>query len=276
MTGQTLAHYGVKGMKWGVRKEHHRPYGDKVSVATEGSLKRAKAKVQMVRYMSKGVREKSKRKFDEEWYDSLSTGREYVAKNQTLNRIVKGVDDRILEGRLYVSHIKFDSEMYKATIPGVQKFGKYGAKDYHSVYQVSMEAKRGLTMPSPKTRVDTFINLLDTQNGRDWLTDNGYKGEIDELNKKEVGLKYYDRFNKYAGNQSVKFNDVYFNDIRKQGYNALTDDNDAGIWSKKPVILLSPKRDARITEVRQLSADEINSAQKDVLKLRYGSSTKKE
>ena len=264
----TLRHYGVKGMKWGVHKDQYRTYSDKASRATQSGIKRIRSATTMGRYMAKGSKVSANRKYTEEWYDSLSTGREYVSKSKTLNRVVRAVNEDTLNGRLYVSYLKSDSEMYKGTIPGVQKFGKYGSKNYHSVYQVSMELKRGLTMPSPKTRVDSFINLLGTREGKDWLSSNGYNGEVDEYNKKQVGLAYYKKFNKYAGDQSSKFNDAYFNSIRNQGYNALTDDNDAGIWSKKPVILLSAKKDVKIKDVKQLTADEINNAQRNVLKNR--------
>lgn len=69
-------------------------------------------------------------------------------------------------------------------------------------------------------------------------------------------------------NQAVKFNNQYFNEIKRRGYDALIDDNDSGIWSREPTILLSPKGAVTVTNVRQLTAEEINSAQKNVLKYR--------
>lgn len=95
------------------------------------------------------------------------------------------------------------------------------------------------------------------------------------MNAKEIGLKAYKKFDKYAGNQAVDFNNTYFNAIRKKGYNALIDDNDAGIWSKEPLILLTPKMDVKISSVKQLTAADINKAQRDVLKLREFESRKK-
>lgn len=264
-----LTHYGVKGMRWGVRKDQYRTYVDSgATTSTEGALKRTASKVQMARYVATGGKKKASVKFDDEWYDNLDTGKEFIKKGAVLNRVVRGVDQNALAGRLYVATLDSDSDMYKATIPYFQKKGSVGKKEYHSAYQVSMETKRKLTMPSEKERFDAFTETLQSKSGRDWLKNNGYRGEINELNSKEVGFKYYQRFNKYAGNQSVKFNDTYFNEIKSRGYNALIDDNDAGIWSKKPTILLSPKGDVRITKVKQLSADEINQAQRNVLKSR--------
>lgn len=264
-----LAHYGVKGMKWGVRKDQYRTYSDKATKTENFSPKtRSKATVNMYRYFATGGKRKSSQKYTEEWYNNLDTGKNYIKKGATLNRVVRGVDQNALAGRLYVAKRKDDSEMYKATIPYVQKKGAAGKRQYHSVYQVSMETKKRLSMPSEKERVDTFIETLQTKPGREWLKNNGYRGQIDELNAKEVGLKYYKRFNKYAGNQAVSFNDTYFNAVKAKGYDAILDDNDAGVWSKEPTILLSPKSTVKVTKVRQLSADEINQAQANVLKLR--------
>lgn len=264
-----LAHYGVKGMKWGVRKEHYRSYSDDGSRSSRRlSATRYQAKVNMGRYYITGATLKKQIKFDDEWYNNLSTGKEYIRKGTTLKRVVRGVDENALSGRLYVAKNKHDAEMYKATIPYIQSRGKAGSHKYHTVYQMEMKTKRKLSMPSEKERVDTFIEQLNTPGGKQWLRDNGYKKEIDELNAKQVGLRYYQHFNKYAGNQAVKFNDQYFNAIKKKGYNAILDDNDAGIWSREPTILLSPKGDVKITKVRQLEADEINQAQKNVLKYR--------
>ena len=264
----TLSHYGVKGMKWGVRKDQHRAYQERVSKDTSNMIKRAGSTVQMTRYFSKGHDLKAGQKYTAEWYETAGTGKQFIESGDVLNRVVRGVDERALSGRLYVSRLESDSEMYKAVIPAVQKKMAFGQKTYDTVYQVDLKTKKRLAMPSERERIDTFIETIQTSGGKQWLADNGYKKEIDELNAKEVGLKYYKRFNKYAGNQDVKFNDQYFNAIKKKGYDAILDDNDAGIWSKEPIILLSPKGTVKINSVRQLTADEINSAQRNVLKTR--------
>lgn len=260
-------------MRWGVKKDQYRSYKDKNATrATESKIKRLGSDVNMLRYFTKGAKLKRDVNFNDDWYNNLDTGKQYLKKGALLTRVTRGVDDKALAGRLYVATRKDDANMYRATIPYVQKKGASGKKSYHSVYQVELETKRRLAMPSAKERVDVFIETLQRPDGKKWLKDNGYKGEIDELNAKEVGLKYYQKFNKQAGSQTTKFNDTYFNEIKNRGYKALIDDNDADIWSKEPTIILSPKGDVRIKNVRQLSADEINRAQRKVLKYReYGS-----
>lgn len=263
-----LAHHGVKGMKWGVRKDQHRTYSESASRTTENMVKRAGSTVQMTRYFSTGGAVKKQQKYTDEWYNSLDTGKAFIEKGQALHRVVRGVDDRALSGRLFVSHLESDNEMYKAVIPAVQKKMAFGQKEYHSVYQVELEAKKRLAMPSEKERIDVFIETIQTPAGREWMKRSGYKDEINELNAKEQGLKAYKKFNKVAGNQDLKVADTYFNKIKSRGYDAILDDNDAGVWSKEPMILLSPNSTVRIKSVKQLSADDINAAQRNVLRNR--------
>ena len=264
-----LTHYGVKGMKWGVRNDQYRDYHENATTDTETSrLGKLRSSTNMYRYFATGGKLKSRQKYDEKWYNNLDTGKQYIRKGQVMRRVVRGVDEKALAGRLYVAKRKDDANMYRATIPYVQKHGAAGKKTYHSVYQVELTAKKRMAMPSEKERIDTFIETIQTETGRNWLKDNGYKGQIDELNAKKVGLKYYKRFNKYAGNQEAKFNDTYFNAIKKKGYDAILDDNDAGVWSKEPTILLSPAGTVKVKSVRQLSAKEINDAQRKVMKYR--------
>lgn len=263
-----LAHYGVKGMKWGVRQDQHRTYSEKATTTSDNVIKRAGSTVQMTRYFATGGSLKKQQKYTEEWYDSLDTGKAFIEKGATMNRIVRGVDDRALSGRLYVSTLESDHEMYKAVIPAVQKKFAFGQKEYHSVYQVELEAKKKLSMPSEKERIDIFIDTIKTPEGRKWMADSGYKDQINELNAKEMGLSAYKKFNKVAGNQELKITDVYFDKVKAKGYEAILDDNDAGVWSKSPTILLSPKSTVRVTSVEQLSADDINAAQRNVLNYR--------
>lgn len=263
-----LAHYGVKGMKWGVRQDQLREYSEKASTSTEGMVKRAGSSVQMTRYFAKGGAIKKNQQYTEEWYSKLDEGKKFIEKGETLNRIVRGVDSKALSGNLYVSKLESDNDMYKAVIPAVQKKFAFGQKEYHSVYQVELETKKRLAMPSEKERIDIFIETIKTPAGREWMKNSGYKDEINELNAKEQGLKAYKKFNKVAGNKDLPVTSTYFNKVKSRGYDALIDDNDAGIWSKEPMILLSASSTTKVKTVKQLSADDINAAQRRVLATR--------
>jgi hypothetical protein len=94
-----LKHHGVKGMKWGVHKSLYRERIDvNASKATEGKLKRLVSDVNMARYFTRGHIRRSRVKFDEKWYKNLDTGKQFIEKGATLNRVVRGVDENVLAG----------------------------------------------------------------------------------------------------------------------------------------------------------------------------------
>ena len=110
-----LTHYGVKGMKWGVRKEQTRTYKDLATSSKKlGLLDRGAAKINMYRYYRKGSKLKARKKFDTDWYNKLSTRKEYLPVGKKLNRVVREVNSNALNGPLYVARNKSDAALYKA------------------------------------------------------------------------------------------------------------------------------------------------------------------
>jgi hypothetical protein len=104
---EVLKHHGVKGMKWGVHKSQFRERVDaNASKATEGIVKRLGSDINMARYFTRGHIRRSRVKFDDNWYKHLDTGKQFIEKGATLNRVVRGVDENVLAGRLYVSSVK--------------------------------------------------------------------------------------------------------------------------------------------------------------------------
>ena len=45
-------------------------------------------------------------------------------------------------------------------------------------------------------------------------------------------------------------NNNFFNELRKMGYNAIVDENDAGHYTKSPLILLNPGSDVSSSSVK--------------------------
>ena len=270
-----LAHYGVRGMKWGKRN----------SAPKDKSTETRALRKQSARNLQNYLWEKTKddnifgdvvTKAD---YDKMSTGREYVAKNAKLTRITTN-PTTVKAGQLYVSKLPEDAAFYRAALPaiGPQNAGKTGAglkrykDDYH---ELELKTVKKLSSPSEKERFDAFVEILNEPaikvgkkepvTGREYLKKNGYAPLFSKkLSTQEFGFSTYNHFIAEQGNQDSPINTAYFNKIRDKGFNALPDDYDRGKLTKAPMILLDPEGTTKVTSVRRLTADEINKAQREL------------
>lgn len=248
-----LAHYGIKGMRWGIRKD-------------ETPAQREARKTEKKRY-KKEFGEILDRRMDmtfgemtQEQYDRLETkGREF-AKGATFKRIVSNknlnAEDR------YVSTNQQDAYQYRVGLGA--RFLGFGER-----YEVTLKSVNKLKSPSAKERVDAFIDLMDkpsiilkngkTVTGREFLKSAGRGRDVKKLDSQRLGLKYY---NEFLSTQwmDAPLNKAYFNEISRRGYNSLIDDNDAGVLSKEPLILLNPKGDVRRMSITPLSKEEVKAA----------------
>lgn len=73
-------------------------------------------------------------------------------------------------------------------------------------------------------------------------------------------------YNKFLAAQFLKnnFNDAYLKEVKRRGYNALQDFNDAKGVSKSPIFILDPDGSIREVGRRALSAWDINESQKNL------------
>lgn len=261
---QFLEHHGIKGQKWGVRK--NRTY------ATESrELRKESGKNYRHESLEAFGKRIENRTLTPDDYAKLSDKKEFVAKNATLRRVQRNTDVA-LSGRTYVSRLVKDAERYKAIIPNDNKVvSRGGNKSYKKTYEVTLKTTKRLSAPSQKERVDAFTELLSTptvkvgrqtMTGREYLKRVGYGSEIRKLSDQEAGLKFYIQFNRTAGKQKNALNTAYFESLKTKGYQAVSDDNDRHIVAKAPLILLDSNGAVKVTGVREISADEINRAQR--------------
>lgn len=261
---QFLEHHGIKGQKWGVRK--NRTYATESKELRKESGKNYRR--ESVEAFGKRI---EKRTLTPDDYAKLSDKKEFIAKNATLRRVQSNTDVA-LSGKTYVSRLVKDAERYKAVLPNDNKIiSRGGNKSYKQVYEVTFKTTKRLSAPSEKERVDTFTKLLSsptvkvgrkTMTGREYLKRVGYRSEIRKLSDQEAGLKFYIQFNRTAGKNRNALSTAYFESLRAKGYQAVADDNDRHIVAKAPLILLNPNGAITVTSVRAISADEINKAQR--------------
>jgi hypothetical protein len=272
-----LVHFGVKGMKWGVTKTP-----DKYA-STETRKERKQSAKALNDYMWDSImKEPMWHTMTEAEVKSLSNKGQTFAENTSLKRITTD-KTTTLKGAMYVSQLKADSEFYKAALPAVgpQVVGKMGGgqKNYKTpTYEVHMQTVKKLSLPSEKERYKAFYELLNEPSiklegktapvtGRQYLESQGYKklfgGKLDD---QTLVFRSYHDFVQGQGDQDAAINKAYYDKLKSKGYNALLDANDAGTYTKNPLILIDPKGTVKIKEVRRLSADEINQAQRRLKK----------
>lgn len=262
-----LVHYGVKGMKWGVRKEDR-------TYSTESKAERKASKKALAELSGDvGIKRLVARPFTKEDYDKLDKGKQFFEKGSTFRRVSSNSAET-LSGRKYVSHLPEDSALYRAMLPANDRiiFNFGGRKSYKRGYEIEYKTVQKLSAPSEKERVDTFIELMSQPTvqlpgsnkaitGREYLARAGYAAELKKLSDQEAGLRFYKDFNTTAWTDEP-INAAYFNSIKDKGYNAIIDDNDRGYVSKAPMILLDPEGTVSVKSVRKLTADEINQEQR--------------
>jgi len=254
-----LAHHGVKGQKWGVRRA------------------RKKAQKQAIQnYLGFGnqvqVRQHQRRlnaTLTEDRYKQLDTHDFVIERGGIVKRTTKSPGHN---GPAYVSTNERDATNYRGLVPGWETGGP--ARTHEGYFEVTMRATQNLRSPSERARVDAYIKLMDaneiklgngeTINGREYLRRQGLGHLVDELPSRELALRYYGQLVAQQGIKNEPINSAYFKLLEKKGYNALIDDNDRNILSQTPLLVLQPQKSLEHVEVKQLSTDEVLAAMASV------------
>lgn len=237
-----LAHYGVLGMKWGVRRYQNK----------DGSL----TKAGKVRYGSKTG-----------YYTDPTTGDTVIKKGTSINRL-SVYDESASVGHAYVTYLKSDTEHYK---------GFFGARlkrmnNDAPVYSIEMKAKKDLWAPSQDKRVQTFMDLykndpnIGVELGRyhkEWSTAPAvlpkkvYELQYSKLSDKKLETKGYDTFVRALGGNEYVRNE-YFKALSAKGYSFVNDDMDGGDgFGKAPSIIFDRKASTKYIGQKEVSSDEI-------------------
>lgn len=160
-------------------------------------------------------------------------------------------------------------------------------------FQVAIKAVNEIRSPGAKTRIKEYIKLLDTPiSQKKELAD--YVGEINDLRQftgkkpldlaqatvrdlmddgnsatldnEAFALKTYRNFALGLAADSP-VNSAYFDAIKKLGFNALIDDNDAGKLSDAPFIIFDSDKNLKRIGATPITADEIRQAQEKIKEL---------
>ena len=212
-----LAHYGVKGMKWGVRKNPVTGNGRKVSSKVKARLKRvskrtissAKSNVEATkaRIKERMQRKKDKKQLNRELEEVRSEGKK---NSKTLNtRQIKDMSNDELRAR--INRIKLENEYLEKTRTRSDKTkNRIKSAVADSVKEVSKEKGKeylkafvDYEMHGGKATNESFTKYLNRNNKKEDPELSRMKKEIDRIKTQNQYDKLTSKGSHFKGNTSV-------------------------------------------------------------------------
>lgn len=255
MPTQELTHWGIKGMRWGVRR-----YQNKDGSLTPAGKKRYSPEELGRKPVPKGVTVKA---------DGSIT----VSKGCSLQRLVND-SSRPLKDLTYASMLEYDNAKYVRYIGGKGLFG--GGRDKVLTIRANEDLKAPSMDEASKIMVDLLSNnpefrkrftnafsnapVSDKELSRMKKDPTGTdaKAWYDELN---VSMTFSSEFDPEAPFIQKTFSEA----LQKKGYNMLRDENDfQNKVAKAPVIILNPEKTLTVTGVSDIT-DKLRSSSKEVM-----------
>ena len=188
-------------------------------------------------------------------FDSLDNNDIRVPSGTVFSRIT-AYKDESLDGRMYTTFLPGDNDKYQGVYGPVLRSRTMKARLYVS----KMTTGEDVRSPSHRRRVELYADMLRELSGQP---------DTPEVRAK-YNQKALDNYNIFARQLVVKSptSDRYFDMVRKAGYNAILDDNDAGQLSDMPMILLNPKATVKSRQMEPLTFGAERAARKRFTEIR--------
>lgn len=269
VSSDELRHYGIKGQRWGVRRfqeedgsltpagkeryddgnekqiQNEKQVAKKNTIFTKRNIAigatAAVAALAVIGYMrytknSNAVRSKpmeiiAGKKID---VDKLSDVDKVIKKGTKFQRISsRSFEDYTETGKtIYASFEKKDNRIYaEDMVKNIQSWRSSGIIQDNdtNVYKHTMTMNKDVKVASPKKVAEAYKKATGNT---------------------EIEQHKYMKFITGLSDRNNETNNNFFNELRKMGYNAIVDENDAGHYTKSPLILLNPGSDVSSSSVK--------------------------
>lgn len=259
-----LKHYGIKGMKWGVRRTPeelgHLPNSSKSALKTPRKLidKGVNTKLSL----AKDVLNKSLSK-SQVRPRNRDSGATKLSKGAKVQHITGVPFDSLRDDQLYVTTSEYDNKMYQAFLGMRLKSKGFNPQ------KVIMDIKTDLSAPSSKEQYKIFTKFqkdnkrLIQSSVERWLKEKG-KDEPVADDSKELYAQFMNSLEK----KSLARKEFY-RILKNSGYNAVLDEHDVtGSWmqAEKPLIIMNALHTIGDFKVESLSNRQLEKALDDWLK----------
>ena len=253
-----LYHFGVKGMKWGVRR-----YQNPDGTLTANGKKRRESELAYNKDVYDSGRRDYEHKENHKYinknasYKINKDGSMIIDKGYVMNRIIDRKANDGSYGMNFFSFTEGDKASYTAMMAGGAHSRFKIIRKLASGYLSQQVTTESLKSPSTKEAYDIL---------KETYSDKKPKSKIPPYEK--GGRDWYLEFNAGLGNRKAKDDAIvsnFIDRVQNRGYNMLADDNDGpnGLGlAEAPVIILNGQKSLKPLSLKDISQDQIDTAKK--------------